>query len=57
MLCVCRRLGREASVGEVPTAPDFNQGAGVVCMPTNDCRRMAVLWSIAAAVCKFWREI
>ena len=48
MLWVCRRLGSEESAAAAPDAPDFSQCAGAEGMPTNDCKRMAVLWSIAA---------
>lgn len=49
MLCVCKRFGREDSAAAAPPCPDMSHGAGAACMPTKDCNRIAVLWSIAAA--------
>jgi hypothetical protein len=49
MLCACRRFGSADSAVDVPPGPCTSQGAGAAFMPTKDCSRIAVLWSIVAA--------
>jgi hypothetical protein len=49
ILCVCKRFGSDDSEEGAPLSADSNQGAGAACMPTKDCNRIAVLWSIVAA--------